>query len=437
MDPREQSLLAAMLESAGETLDKPGRFFRGLGSTALNYGSFGYMGKADPRAMLNIIPLSDTFGLTDPKAELHANEAYFGGAPSDGTFSGGLMQAAGDILTDPSTYLSFGSVPVAKMLFKAPKVLGYSAKASNLVPEVVAATSKVVPEVVTAATKVVPEVVPSVVSTSKSFNDMTSAGINAMENIASMGGKPLGSSSGDTIVNKLADFSYGNAVPKPLPDVAPVASNISDYLPFAYDSGDNYFKSVSRAANKAPKVSFKSPPLNTLQDFDYMRNLGDAANYAQDIQKIDPLSNTIGSFSKVADNASDIGRIKGFAEEPVTSSYSAIIKGGENNAPVIDDLATVVGMPFNYLDSVVENSFLAKPTNFAGKLVATQLGNLGSEAPVFGPMRDFALEVAPKFMSNMRADPPVLQRQPNGSIGYGSPDESRRKYLERLNSDEF
>ena len=122
MDPREESLLAQMLQSAADTLDKPDRIGRGLISTALDYGSFGRYGKADWRAILNIIPFSDTLGWTDPRKELHVNEAYFRNKPSDGSFAGDLQQGLEDAAYSPFTYLSWGGLPGAKMAIKAPSV---------------------------------------------------------------------------------------------------------------------------------------------------------------------------------------------------------------------------------------------------------------------------------------------------------------------------
>lgn len=308
MDPKEDSLLLKMLDYAGETLDKPGRFFRGLGSTALYGLTGGNYGKADPRSMLNIIPFSDALGYTDPKSEVHANEAYFNGDASDGTFGGAIKQAAGDILTDPSTYLSFGSIPAAKMLFRAPKILGFGAKAANVAPEVLSAS------------KIVPDIMPTVFSTANSFGDAASAGSKA---------------------------------------------------------------------------------------FDYNAILANAGNYADDIAKIDPLSSTMNAFPKAAPN-----------------TYAGKIASGLEDA-------------YSYLDNAVGNSIMARPANFAGKVISTQLGNLGSKEPVFGAFRDAALEIAPKFMSNMKSEPPVLQQQSDGSIGFQKDDETRRRYLERLNSSEF
>ena len=308
MDPREESLLLQMLDYAGETLDKPGRFFRGLGSSALYGLTGGNYGKADPRAMLNIIPFSDTLGYTDPKSEVHANEAYFSGGPSDGTFGGALKQATGDILTDPSTYLSLGSIPAAKMLFRAPKILGFGAKAANVAPEVLSAS------------KIVPDIMPTVFSTSNSFGDMANAGAKG---------------------------------------------------------------------------------------FDYNTILANAGNYADDIAKIDPLSSTMNAFPRATPN-----------------TYAGKIASGLEDA-------------YSYLDNAVGNSIMARPANFAGKVISTQLGNLGSKEPVFGALRDSALEIAPKFMSNMRSDPPVLRQQSDGSIGFQEDDETRRRYLERLNSSDF
>ena len=162
MEEEEKSILASVLGYAGETLDKPGRFARGVLSTALNYGTGFNYGQADPRAILNIIPFSDALGYTDPRKELNARQAYapaaYGmNAPGSGDFLPSVGDAVLDMATDPSSYISFGFLPAAKLgmraLMEAPSMLGFGAKALNAVPDVVSAASKVAPDVITAAAK--------------------------------------------------------------------------------------------------------------------------------------------------------------------------------------------------------------------------------------------------------------------------------------------
>lgn len=327
MDEEEKkSLLASMLGYAGETLDKPGRFARGVLSTALNYGTGGNYGQADPQAMLNIVPFSDYFELTDPRKELNARQAYapaaYGmNAPGSGEFLPSLVDAGIDMATDPSSYISFGILPAAKLgmraLREAPSMLGFGAKALNAIPDVVSATAKVAPDVITAAGKVMPDVVPTVVSTSKGFGDMGSAGINAMEDIAGRGPSTMGASSGDTI------FRSSNYYPGTSSSSVPV--NFDAFAPginpAAYNPSDSYFRAAAREAGPIPAVPKAAPRPISMGDFDgapdlvfshgqgpfdYNKFLNDAANYSQDLGRVDPMSRTMGAFSDTINHAPDL-----------------------------------------------------------------------------------------------------------------------------------
>lgn len=355
MDEEEkQSLLASILGYAGETLDKPGRFARGALSTALNYGTFGNYGQADERAMLNIIPFSDALGYTDPRKELNARQAYapaaYGmNAPGSGDFLPSVGDAMLDMATDPSSYFSFGILPAAKLgvraLREAPSMLGFGAKALNAVPDVVSAASKVAPDVITAAAKVMPDVVPTVVSTSKGFGDMGSAGINAMEDIVGRGPSTMGASSGDTI------FRSANYYPGTSSSSVPV--NFDAFAPginpAAYNSSDSYFRAAGRAAGReagpipaAPRSVPRPRPISMSDfdgtpnwvfshgqgPFDYEKFLNDAANYSQDLGKIDPFSSTMGAFSDTINRAPDLGGISGamkFADMSQPFTYTSSV----------------------------------------------------------------------------------------------------------------
>ena len=335
MEEEEKSILASILGYAGETLDKPGRFFRGALSTGLNAVTGFNYGQADPRAMLNIVPFSDALGWTDPRKELNARQAYapaaYGmNAPGSGDFLPSVGDAALDMVTDPSSYISFGFIPGAKLgiraLMEAPQMLGFGAKALNAVPDVVSAASKVAPDVITAAAKVMPDVVPTVVSTSKGFGDMTSAGINAMEDIVGRGPSTI-TSSGDTI------FRSSNYYPGTSSSSVPV--NFDSFAPginpAAYNPSDSYFRTAAREAGPIPAAP-RSVPISrpiSMSDFDrapdftfshgqgpfdYNKFINDAANYSQDLGKIDPFSSTMGAFSDTINHAPDLGGIAGTAK---------------------------------------------------------------------------------------------------------------------------
>lgn len=507
MDPREESLLAQMLQSAADTIDKPDRVARGLISTALNYGSFGRYGKADPRAILNIIPFSDTLGWTDPKKELHVNEAYFGNKPSDGSLYGDLQQGLEDAAYSPFTYLSWGGLPGAKMAIKAPSVLSNIPipnaikNAPDYAKSFFTRSAGVAPDAMNAAAKIMPDITPTLNSTAKGFNDMGSAGINAMENISGLRGNPLGSSSSDTFTNSMKDFPYGDLLKKIEPEVVPVVvpkPEIKDYIPSPYDYSDSYYKAAANAAPNAPKVVKVVDPTATIGDtvekmprsfldsldpfdterfgerylknvfskngddtFDYASTLAktggpsidptvvrvaDEPNYSQFLGRVDPEASTIGSFSKVADDAAgfkglgDIGeaaKIPTVDPIPAVNSIPAAAEAASTiGKPVIDDFSMALSMPFNYLESGIENSFAGglynKVAPFAGKVFATQVGNYGEAAPVFGRTRDMLLETAPKVYGNMEGSDGASLRSANSERDAQREDD----YLRKLNNDE-
>lgn len=337
-----------MLGYAGETLDKPGRFFRGALSTGLNAATFGNYGQADPQAMLNIVPFSDYFELTDPRKELNARQAYapaaYGmNAPGSGDFLPSVGDAILDMATDPSTYISAGIIPGFKLGLRAlgevPSMIGLGSKAINAIPDVVSTTAKVAPDVITAAGKVMPDVVPTVVSTSKGFGDMGSAGINAMENIAGRGPSTMGASSGDTI------FRSSNYYPGTSSSSVPV--NFDAFAPginpAAYNPSDSYFRAAAREAGPIPVVPKAAPRPISMEDFDgvpnwvfshgqgpfdYEKFLNNAANYSQDLGKIDPFYSTMGAFSDTINHAPDLGGISGtmkFADMSQPFTYTSSV----------------------------------------------------------------------------------------------------------------
>lgn len=501
MDPREESLLAQMLQSAADTIDKPDRVARGLISTALNYGSFGRYGKADPRAILNIIPFSDTLGWTDPKKELHVNEAYFGNKPSDGSFYGDLQQGLEDAAYSPFTYLSWGGLPGAKMAIKAPSVLSNIPipnaikNAPDYAKSFFSRGSGAASDAMNAASKIMPDITPTINSTAKGFGDMGSAGINAMENISGLRSNPLGSSSSDTFTNSMKDFPYGDLLKKIEPEVVPVVvpkPEIKDYIPSPYDYSDNYYKAAANAAPNAPKVAKVVDPTAAIGDtvekwnsnflnsldfsdtekfgerylknvfskngddtFDYASSLAktggpsvdpsvirvaDEDNYSQFLGRLDPETSSMGSFSKIADDAANfkgLGDIGEAAKIPTVNPIPAAAEAASViGKPVIDDFSTALSMPFNYLESGIENSFAGglynKVAPFAGKVFATQVGNYGEAAPVFGRTYDMLLETAPKVYGNMEGSDGASSR------GVNSERDAQREddYLRKLNDDE-
>lgn len=108
---QEDDLLASLggramsgLQYIGQTLDKPGRAVRGLLS-------------GDPSSLLNLLPFSDTLGITDPAKGVTGRDLLDQFGLLDKSDEGVLPFAAGlgvDIATDPLTYLSFGGGALTK-----------------------------------------------------------------------------------------------------------------------------------------------------------------------------------------------------------------------------------------------------------------------------------------------------------------------------------
>ena len=468
MKPEEQSLLAKMLGYAGETLDKPGRFFRGLGSTGLHAATLGYYGQPDPRAMLNIVPFSDTFGLTDPNAEKHARELYAPAgynAPNDGTIGSSLGDAAVDIVTDPSTYFTFGVVPALKYAAKgisaAPKALGITSKVAKVAPEVMDA-AKVAPDIMNAASKA-----PSVVSTSarelpsvipaNSFDSMADIGLDVLKNeLSQVSPKiksrnplnrkvvyteafPLNSVSANTIQNGIEAFpttiktadsfapqtekTFKDLVQKDLPFNVPVSSTSA-----AIEQMDPSFLKIIN------DVPFGSPQ-KTARGFDYTMDIG----------KVKPLSETIGTF--VTNTSDDAIRAFDYANDLAKVNPATSTVGGtfaDVAAPIVDNVATkrtwggLFGDGYNY----AADKF-SKIPDIGKKTIAVQLDNfgkvddLGKAVPVFSDNTDRIVRSIPKFLTNVIPNRENVDNSFGGSVQFGSPEERKKRYLDKLNSDDF
>ena len=107
------------LQWLGETLDKPGRAARGL-----------LAGR--PGEIANLIPFSDTMGLTDPSQSVSGRDlleqAGLAGPNQVGRLDAGDVAGFGaEILLDPTTYLTFGASAVGKA-GKVAKAAGLSTK---------------------------------------------------------------------------------------------------------------------------------------------------------------------------------------------------------------------------------------------------------------------------------------------------------------------
>lgn len=107
------------LQYVGETLDKPGRAVRGL-----------LGGK--PGELANLIPFSDTMGLTDPSQSVSGRDllekAGLAGPNQVGRLDAGDLAGFGaEVLLDPTTYLTFGASAVGKA-GKTAKAIGLSTK---------------------------------------------------------------------------------------------------------------------------------------------------------------------------------------------------------------------------------------------------------------------------------------------------------------------
>lgn len=126
LDPAEEkSLLSDVLSSGasglqylGETLDKPGRAVRGL-----------LAGK--PKELANLIPFSDTMGLTDPSESVSGRDLLEKAGALDknqpGLDWGDVAGFGVELATDPLSYLTMGASAVGKA-GKVAKGLGISAK---------------------------------------------------------------------------------------------------------------------------------------------------------------------------------------------------------------------------------------------------------------------------------------------------------------------
>lgn len=109
------------LQYIGETLDKPGRAVRGL----LN-------GK--PGELANLIPFSDTMGITDPEKSTSGRDLLesYGmlGKNEPGLDWGDAAGFGAEVLTDPTSFMSFGAKAIGKA-GKAAEAAGLSLKGSK------------------------------------------------------------------------------------------------------------------------------------------------------------------------------------------------------------------------------------------------------------------------------------------------------------------
>ena len=117
------SALWDALQYGAETLSKPGRAVRGL-----------LAGR--PEELLNLVPFSDSMGLTDAGAGTTGADLLhqYGIADKDSTL-GAIGGFATDILTDPLTYLApWGAAKAARYLTRARTADEIMASAKNLLP---------------------------------------------------------------------------------------------------------------------------------------------------------------------------------------------------------------------------------------------------------------------------------------------------------------
>jgi hypothetical protein len=212
------------------------------------------------------------------------------------------------------------------------------------------AASKVVPDAVTVASKLSPSVVPTLESTSKSFGDVSSAGVNAMENIASRTGSEIGSSS--------AYFK-------------PILS--ADNIPRSPIS-----LKVGPTADMMTDLMLKTPE----NSFDYAKYLNDASVYSQDLGKLDPATGTMGSFASLTNQAPDIGKITDFSNPNIATFNNASSKIG------LDDISkTIDGMDLSIL-----NDFGKLPLDAASN--TTKAFDYGSD---IGKINPFSNTVGKSF----------------------------------------
>jgi hypothetical protein len=113
------------LQYVGETLDKPGRAIRGLLA-------------GQPGELANLIPFSDTIGLTDPQQSVSGRgllEQYGMLSPNeDGIDLGDVAGFGAEVLLDPTTYLTLGASALSKG--------GNVAKRAGLMKELTKVTGK-------------------------------------------------------------------------------------------------------------------------------------------------------------------------------------------------------------------------------------------------------------------------------------------------------
>lgn len=178
------------LQYAAETLDKPGRAVRGL-----------LAGK--PSELLNILPFSDSLGLTDPAKSVSGRDllekAGIAGPNQAGLDLGDVGGFLTEVATDPLSYLSFGTATA----------LGKSAKASGT------ATKGLLPSIRAGERSLVSASLPFT-NIAKDFTGPTAAAVT--EGIGKAAKKPLdvgdsilGMAGYDQPLNKAADLAYRGA----------------------------------------------------------------------------------------------------------------------------------------------------------------------------------------------------------------------------------
>lgn len=109
-----------LLQWGGETLDKPGRAVRGLLA-------------GQPGELANLIPFSDTLGITDPSQSVSGKDLLQQYGLQEQGATGFLPAAMGfgaEVLTDPTTYLTLGAGALSKA-GKAAKAAGVSVKGAT------------------------------------------------------------------------------------------------------------------------------------------------------------------------------------------------------------------------------------------------------------------------------------------------------------------
>ena len=125
------------LQWVGETLDKPGRAVRGL-----------LGGK--PEELLNLVPLSDSFGLTDPKDSVSGRDLLEQsgvlGYNEEGFDFGDVAGFAADVALDPLTYVGLGGLTQAgKAATKSGKFANAALKSTDDIADAAVAAGKLAP----------------------------------------------------------------------------------------------------------------------------------------------------------------------------------------------------------------------------------------------------------------------------------------------------